>query len=165
MTAPDDRAILLHLLHRGGRRLPRGGWPAAACHVWDDLIDLAARQRVRPLLHRAVAGSGLDEHIPVRVRQAVALAYRETALRNLRLCAELAKVARDLGARDVPVLVLKGAHLVADLYHDVGLREMNDLDVLVQVEHLPTAVEVLREHGYQALRPSTIEPMWQRRIT
>jgi hypothetical protein len=133
------------------------GLPPPECNVWDDLTGLAARQRVRPLLYRALWSCGLETQTPAGLWDNLALAYRDTALRNLRLCAELAHVARALAARDVPVLVLKGGYLVGEIYRDVGLREMNDLDILVQVEHLPTAVDVLRERGYRPLRAFTIK--------
>jgi hypothetical protein len=157
MTPHDARTLLESCLHRDRGRLEATGLPPAECSVWADLSGLAASQRVRPLLYRALKSRGLEGHTPAGLRDNVALAYRDTALRNLRLCAELARVARALAARDVPVLVLKGAHLVGEVYRDVGLREMNDLDVLVRVEHLSTAVNVLLERGYRSLYPFTIE--------
>jgi hypothetical protein len=157
MTPQSGRALLEYCLHEDVGRLTSIGLPPAESNVWDDLSGLAARQRVRPLLYRAVKRGGLEAQVPPRLWDNLAVAYRNTALRNLRLCGELAQVARALAARDVPVLVLKGAYLAGEIYRDVGLREMNDLDILVRVEDLPTAVDVLRERDYRPLYAFTIK--------
>ena len=156
MTPHNARTLLESCLHRDRGRLRVTELPPPECSLWGELSGLAATQRVRPLLHRALKSRGLEAHIPAGPRDNFALAYRDTAMRNLRLCGELAHVARALSTRDVPVLVLKGAFLVGEIYRDVGLREMNDLDILVRVEHLSAAVDVLRERGYRPLHPFTI---------
>lgn len=157
MMMPSARTLLEWCLHQDSARVEADRLPPPESTVWSDLSALAAGQRVRPLLFRAVQRRGLEARMPAGVRDGLARAHRDTTMRNLRLYAELAQVARTLAARGVPVLVLKGAHLGGEVYRDVGVREMNDLDVLVRVEHLPAAVEVLHDRGYRPLHPFTIE--------
>lgn len=44
---------------------------------------------------------------------------------------------------------LKGAALLGTLYKDIGLRAMSDVDILVQPENFVTAVNILRQLGFQ----------------
>lgn len=53
-----------------------------------------------------------------------------------------------LNSVEVPVILLKGAALRQTVYSDPGAREMGDIDIWVQPQHLDTVVEVLREAGF-----------------
>jgi hypothetical protein len=157
MIQSEPRELLLSCLHRDPGRLDADALPDAGSHVWDELLDLAATQRVRPLLYRGLKRRGLEQCLPPRITGALKLASRETAMRNLRFLAELGQIARALGAQGAPVMALKGAHLTGEVYRDAGLREMSDLDILVRPEHLPRAVDAVHARGYRPDQPFTID--------
>ena len=69
---------------------------------------------------------------------------------NLKLLNELGKVLRQLKQADIPVIVLKGAHLAAVVYEHIGLRLMCDIDLLVNMKDIKNSSEVLKAMGYMS---------------
>lgn len=157
MTGDAIREVLLACLHQEPNRLDEAALYAIDDAGWDRVLALATAQRVRPLLHRRLAGRNLRALVPERVWQALRQASWQTATRTLRLQANMAALARALAADDIPVIVLKGAYLAHDIYGNAALREMNDLDILVRQEHLQLAVDVLVAHGYKPSRPFSVD--------
>jgi len=132
---------------------------------WNQLLDLAAIQRVRPLLHHRLKAKHLDHLVPEAVRTALQNAYRETTLRNLRSYGELHHLFATLDRENIPLLVLKGMFLAEAVYGHIGLREMNDIDLLVHQQHLPRIVEQLSTCGYDPATPiyninATLNTQW-----
>jgi len=74
--------------------------------------------------------------------------------RNLRLLGELIQVNRALESKGMRPVVLKGPVLATLLYGHAGLRECHDLDLLVQRDEIPAAVQALREMGYRPIPES-----------
>jgi hypothetical protein len=109
------------------------------------LLRLAWFHRVSPLVyeHRERLGLTDEEAAPYRK------AALETLHRNLQLAAELRIALRALAAADVPVMLLKGAHLMDAVYHNPALRPMSDLDLLVRPESAARAVAALSDAGFR----------------
>ena len=154
MIDDPPRALLLACLHQDPRRLAAFELPPDDSPQWDALVALATEQRVRPRVYQRVKAAAIG---PDRVRHALASANRQIGLHNLRLQGELAAVAGFLRERDIPVAVLKGAHLIASVYAGVAQREMSDLDILVRREHLPAAVDAVKARGYQPYKTFSID--------
>jgi hypothetical protein len=67
------------------------------------------------------------------------------------------RTRRRFSEAGIAAVPYKGPILAALLYHDVGLREFSDIDVLVKPEEVPRAREMLLASGYEpefALSPS-----------
>ena len=120
---------------------------------WNQLLDLAAIQRVRPLLHHRLKAKHLDHLVPEAAKTALQNAYRETTLRNLHSYGELHHLGVTLDRANIPLLVLKGMFLAEAAYGNIGLREMEDIDLLVHPQHLPRIVEQLSTFGYDPATP------------
>jgi hypothetical protein len=99
-----------------------------------------------PLLYWHVdrACPGLDAPWLARLRRS----FDQTLQWNLRLAAELRRLQSLLSADPLPVLAYKGPALAYDLYRHLGLRDSEDLDLLVRREHLSRASACLVAAGY-----------------
>jgi len=75
--------------------------------------------------------------------------YWATAARNTQRYHELGLVLAALRARDVRVLLLKGAALAETIYDNIALRPMGDVDLLVPRSHLREAIAILQALGYR----------------
>lgn len=123
---------------------------------WDVLVRIAEAELVSPLLYRALcAGGSGDWTPPAQPAEALRSGYYENVKRNMLLFYELERVLAALGARGIPVVLLKGAALAKSLYEDIGLRVMGDLDVLVPKERVNEAIEAAEGFGY------CTEPQWR----
>lgn len=142
-------SLLLGSLHQDGSRLDVSVLAALTAQDWADLLVLAGRQRVAPLLYHNLRGRGLGESLPEESLQALRNSYMRNTARNLRLVAEFGRTAAALDAEGIPVIALKGIHLAHEIYENIGLREMNDIDLLVQKPDLSKGTEILMAMGFK----------------
>jgi hypothetical protein len=75
--------------------------------------------------------------------------YLANAYRNSVLFHQLMELVGLLNKKNIPVILLKGAHLAEFVYQDISLRPMSDLDILVKEEHLSEVVQTAFSAGYQ----------------
>ena len=142
---------------------------------WRPLIDLATAHNVHsllaqrvlsrggapasppPLVHaplqrrRDAAGSaGEDAGAPLPEAIAAELRYTqlETVRRNTQRLRDFSEIVTAMQAKDIPVIALKGMHLVPLVHRNLGARRMVDLDLLVPPQRLADAIDALRAIGY-----------------
>jgi hypothetical protein len=156
VAGAPERALLLACLQR-----PIASEDVAAAvssmdeSAWPRFVSLAGEQRVRPLVRAALVKHG-GSGVPASISQALLDACRRIATVLLSRHGELAGLLRAFAAADIPVIVLKGACLTTLVYRDIGVREMNDLDLLVPQQHLQAAVDVMVGRGYAARREFSV---------
>ena len=120
---------------------------------WRALLALATKQRVIPLLWHRLRQKGLDKVVPVEVAEALRETSRRNALQNLRYYGELRLLLAALKPEGIPLILLKGIVLADAVYGNIGLREMNDIDVLVRPADLKRVSDILAGMGYTPLKP------------
>jgi len=125
--------------------------------AWEQLLDLAAQQRVGPLMYQRLKAHRLASLVPAPTWERWKKLYFKNAGRNLRLYHELGQILRALRERHIPVLVLKGGFLASAVYRDPALRYMSDIDLLVPPGDVPAALERLLALGYQSSGPFIVE--------
>jgi hypothetical protein len=74
--------------------------------------------------------------------------YRQTWYKNQILFHTIASLLRSFHDANIQTLILKGAALTVLYYKDYGLRPMNDFDVLVRMEKVLPAIELLQRLGW-----------------
>jgi hypothetical protein len=144
---PEDRILLCAARPRlSPERAVRLERLLAAPIEWNDLLAHADRHGLIPLLHRHVAGRPAAV-LPAAVRAALAQGARDCLVRNLCLHGELLHLLGALNRAGVPVIPLKGSFLAHELYGDLALRPMSDVDLLVRPEDVTRSDAVLRAAG------------------
>lgn len=124
---------------------------------WQALLALTAAQRVRPLLWHRLRQKGLVEAVPARMAEALRNASLRNTVHNLRLYGELRRLLSALKPEGIPLILLKGIALAEEVYGNMGLREMNDIDVLARPADLARIVEILTGMGYRTLQPVCVD--------
>jgi hypothetical protein len=128
--------------------------PAAVLAAWEELrpgFDVDAltgdAYRLAPLLAWNLQRVGVtagDDPIVGRLLSVT----RRTWVQSQRQLAELADLSAAFAAASVDLAVLKGAALLTAAYPALGLRPMEDIDLLVRPEQVQEAVRVLTGLGY-----------------
>jgi hypothetical protein len=144
-NAPASIATLAALI--AGRLAP-AEIPAAQ---WRDLLVMAVRERLGPLLYWAVKRADPDFTF-APVWNAVVSLTRLTAVQNVLLRHTQLRVGMALKAAGVSPIWTKGIVLIASAYPEPALRPMNDLDVMVPFAQRFAALEVLQALGGVAQR-------------
>lgn len=124
---------------------PQGGDDLAG---WQALYDLAAQERVAGLLYDVARNQGL---CPPAIERQLHDFAAYTAVQNRGRLAALAAALDHLAAVGVAVILLKGAALAENLYANLALRPMVDLDLLVRRAAAAPALQHLTTAGYRAI--------------
>jgi hypothetical protein len=117
----------------------------ADSEAWSDFISLAIHHGVAPLLWLNLKALDLPAEIHSRLRSV----YAANLLRNRALRAEQVAVLAALARRGIRAHPLKGAFLGELLYHDLGARQSDDLDILIQPADLEKADCALQHINYR----------------
>jgi hypothetical protein len=87
--------------------------------------------------------------LPADVATTLRQAHRSNTGRSILLRHQLEEVVHALAQGGVEVLLLKGAaYLAGDVFADVGIREMSDLDLVIKPEDLDAARSAMTAAGY-----------------
>jgi hypothetical protein len=115
---------------------------------WEVIVEVLRCQGLLPLLHHHLKAWDLAGLVPGNVWQELQEGTRFNAARNATLNHGLAEVLAALEEGDIPVILLKGAHLANFVYDSIALRYMGDVDLLVRREDLTAVVKRFAALGY-----------------
>lgn len=115
----------------------------------DHLIDTANREGLTGLLYKSLMKSGMLEALGHRQRERLQSIYYKTVHFNLKLIHELKEVLRLLNQKKTKVALLQGIALLQQVYDDIGLRPLTDIDLWVLEKDYPTLISILTSQGYE----------------
>lgn len=119
---------------------------------WTRLLERCRTHRIGPLLRQSIAS--LDAHTPVpeQILDELAEEARLSAARHLSTSEETVRLCARLRSAGIKAFPLKGAALIAGgYYHEAGLRQTSDIDLLVDPDRIGEAHELLTGQGYRPL--------------
>jgi hypothetical protein len=126
------------------REQAQASWECWRHSVELDQVD-GGSARLLPLVYRNLGPDAFDAEVAARLRDL----YRLFWGRNQLLFKRAAEAIGVLEGAGIETLVTKGASLAALAYGDVGVRPMDDVDVLVPIECTAAAVAALEAAGWK----------------
>lgn len=114
---------------------------------WAMIIRLADMHCVAPLLAAAVLANMVRNVAPDAVAE-LKNRFRDCGQRGMSFVIELRSVLAGLKSAGVRCIPLKGPVLMLGSYKKIGLRQFDDLDLLVAPADVPGAVAALARLGY-----------------
>ena len=124
---------------------------------WEDILEIAERQNLAPLLFFYTRKHSLPSPIPEPIEYRLKLSYLRCMAKGMYLYPELSGILSHFNNSQIPVIVLKGPHLAELVYRDRALRPMSDIDLLVRKRDLKRACDELYDLGYETSRQFSIE--------
>src|ERR1700719_4237935 len=116
---------------------------------WQSFLEACDYHQVSPIvLHRFQDRTEIPPQVLERLR---ARFYRISAY-NHYLAMHLGRLVSQFEQRRIPCLALKGPAVAMAAYGDVSLRQYEDIDIMVRVEHISQAVELLFNRGFHPAR-------------
>lgn len=116
---------------------------------WKQNLDLdrldRGSLRLLPLLHHNLRRQDISEPLMDKILPL----YRLTWLKNKGLFLALAEALETLQQQMIATMVLKGAAVTQLYYLDLGLRPMDDVDVLLKPEQARQGMSVLVKGGWE----------------
>ncbi|CAB1080893.1 hypothetical protein JY97_09310 [Alkalispirochaeta odontotermitis] len=123
------------------------------------LIDLAYREGMAGFLYKSLLKAGLLETLDPHQRQRLYESYYLTIRHNLKLIHALNEILKPLVQQQVQVILTQGISLLQEVYRDIGLRPMTDLDLWVLPGDYNVLAECLATQGFasNSLYPYTFK--------
>lgn len=157
--------LLQNCLHNNPARFPFQELQSKKVEEWDLFIGLAATHRVDTILFfnitNYLSSSGiLMQDLSDEFRESIDKLFKKTGTitrYNLRLFSELQSILKRLKVEKIPVIVLKGAYLAHEVYPGLGMREMDDIDLMFQKKDLALVYTIFKELGYKPRTPLKID--------
>jgi hypothetical protein len=120
----------------------------AAWQHWRQVVDFDTvdhgSTRLLPLVYRNLRAESFDAEVAGRLKGL----YRRAWSHNQLIFKRAAEMIEVLGAAGIKTLVTKGASLAILSYGDVGVRPMDDVDVLVPISRTADAIAALSAAGW-----------------
>jgi hypothetical protein len=116
---------------------------------WDNFTENAVGESIAPILYGLV--SSIDQ-FPGDILTRLNHYYYDSAVNNAILFRELNSLLLNLNNNQIEVILLKGSALATQIYPNIAMRPMVDLDILVKPKNVPGVIKVLQNNGYQLVR-------------
>lgn len=149
----DATTVLLSCLGNAGDAAKTELLVRLSPEEWSAVAVLSRRHSVTPLVYHRL--KRLSVALPDELAGGLKRAYLWNATRNVRLQQELSRLLRRLSEGRLPIIALKGAHLIEAVYDDIGLRTVGDIDLLARKDDLLRIDKELLALGYKAVGPCT----------
>lgn len=114
----------------------------------DHLIDLAVKEGLAGFLYKNLRKADLLEMLKPHHKQRLYTTYYLTIRHNLKLIHALNEIIKPLIQRQVQVILLQGISLLQQVYRDIGLRPMNDMDFWVLPNQYADLVDCMVSQGF-----------------
>jgi hypothetical protein len=118
-----------------------------AASDWPDILAEAKRHDVAALLYFTVKPHARTLSISGELMATMRRQYVIAAARSLHLFQGLSRLLNEFYKENIPVVLLKGAHLAGEVYADRALRNMCDIDLLVKRANLMRVEQLLLSWG------------------
>lgn len=115
---------------------------------WDYIVECSVREGVSSLLYWNLSKIRNDKAVPYEVIKNLEKMYYSNLARNMLRYNELSKVLKALKRAGIDVIVLKGIFMAEEIYQNIGLRPMNDIDLLIKEQDLIKVKDELNELMY-----------------
>ena len=118
------------------------------CGDVDHLITTAIKEGLAGLLYKSLLEADLLDTLSPEQGQRLKNIYYRILSHNLRLTHDLKEVLHRLRQKRIQVVVLQGIDLIQQVYGDLGLRPLTDIDLWVLPGDYPRVVDTLINEGY-----------------
>jgi hypothetical protein len=118
---------------------------------WQSLLAACDYHQVLPIVYHRLQ-SRSDHIVPPEIMEQLRRRFYRISAYNHRLAQLLCELVSHFERQQIPCLALKGPAVALAAYGDLSLRQYEDIDIMVRVEDVSKAVEILFSLGLQPAR-------------
>lgn len=116
---------------------------------WESLVYQSSNQLVLPALYINLKRNNLLEFLPEDLCEHFDDITNQNRKRNKAILNQVEEITTLLRSNNLEPIYLKGiAHLLDDLYEDIGERMLSDIDLILVQEDARMAWQILIDNGY-----------------
>lgn len=116
---------------------------------WNEFIALSKSHNLSNLLMGFLVRNDLIDFVPSNQIKELREKNRQNAIQNIYLLQEAEIILKQFRVSAIEVIGLKGVYLLDNIYEDISMRSMSDLDLMLKKEDIPEAIEILKKLGYK----------------
>lgn len=116
---------------------------------WNEFIALSKSHKLSNLLMGFLVRNDLIDFVPSNQIKELREKNRQNAIQNIYLLQEAEIILKQFRLFAIEVIGLKGVYLLDNIYEDISMRSMSDLDLMLKKEDIPEAIEILKKLGYK----------------
>jgi putative nucleotidyltransferase-like protein len=119
---------------------------------WKSIVRVASGHLVLPAFYLSLKQADLLQLLPQDLAAYGAAITHLNRERNKALIKQAKKISLLLRSQDITSIFLKGtAHLLENLYDDIGARMVGDIDFIVKKNQVKKAAQILIKEGYKPM--------------
>ncbi len=122
---------------------------SAVVNDWNRFVWLANEHGISALVYYNLKSFNLAKQIPDKERYILRNSYLQSLSRNAGLSEKYDELKNLLNEKGIETVPLKGMALERSIYGNRGLRQMNDVDLLVDISRSMEAWQYLIMEGYE----------------
>lgn len=127
---------------------------------WVQIVSIASQHLILPALYFKLKKNGICEYLSNDLVFHLKEISELNQKRNENILNELKQISALLNEEGISIVLLKGcAHLTYELYDDISVRMIGDIDFLVHEKDIYSVAEILIKNGYYSERNYTKEQM------
>ena len=115
---------------------------------WVEVIRIAKVHHVKEYLYYNVKKNNLLSLLSDELQEDLKNSFKNQTFKNMALQAELNRVSKELDKHSIPLIALKGSHLIGSIYPHIALRHSRDLDILVPKDRAKDVYEIVQKLDY-----------------
>ncbi|MGM0883166.1 MAG: nucleotidyltransferase domain-containing protein [Bacillota bacterium] len=127
---------------------------------WNSFIQLTLHHRVYPIVYLKL-NQIRSSLIPAEIMELLRYHYNSNILKMMQLTKEMSKICGKLSDNGIRTLLLKGPTLAIQLYGEMSHRTSKDLDILLDVEDVERAQEIMIQLGYEIEDKDALNHNWK----
>lgn len=112
------------------------------------LLMCAIEEKVEGLLYKKIYDNKHLGIIPKILKKQLYLNYVYNLEKNKLYLLEFKKIQSDLLLNKIPFLPERGISLISNIYADIGVRYMEDIDIIALLQDFKNIQSVLEDNGY-----------------
>ena len=123
---------------------------------YDKVVKIASSHLMLPALYVKLKKRNYLKKIPNELSDYIKSIYLINKERNLILYKEIHELSKILDSKNIKYSFIKGsAHIKNNIYEDIGLRMIGDIDILMKESDAKKIYKLLKVKGYKNNKPET----------
>jgi hypothetical protein len=125
---------------------------------WDFISRIADLHSIAGLIYLTLSQCSNITCVPVNLLKNFEARYHRNALSNLHYSSEFHSIVTNLSRANIRTIPLKGIEFLHSIYsHNIAVRHLSDIDILVEKIHVTCAEKILLEMGYTRKKRSLFD--------
>jgi len=116
---------------------------------WNTFLQNAKQNRLAPVVYSVFSESTLSEQIPESILLELQKHYYKSLSKNTILYNEFERQLEKWNELKIPVVALKGIFLAENVYSNIAIRPLSDIDVFVRKIDTKNCANILLSNGYK----------------